>query len=705
MEVDEDDHFKVYSERAIDAGVFCWNPFMDLLGVLPSDRSNHSVSVYRLIDDKQTGSALLFNEKVPFRPTAIGWVPDKRGLTIGDVSGNVFVFDAERQRTIELQKVHDCPIRSIDWIDLGSRRQRLVATSAPSKLPRIFATPTSIQQLFGEATVDDSPELFNESLANSERMTILSVLGSRGQVQLYFGGSIPIGEFSIPKLLETSTSTDLNYIACSMSPDAASVAILGDRKYENEEVCLFIVNTALIRFRLDEISALARIECEIDWLLRSFNQSVSAIDRAVSSSFDELEGSLGNVLDELEEEVIYCIEKGISGPNFLKDFISKEFSVPNKLGKLSKSTMGAFDFLFSTLLSRVAVIVDHITLRCAELMELTNCTILGLSSPNELMARVSGHLRPRLNNLISRVRDTSLVLKYIFQFLEGMVDGAVPQAPPRAVEVLRANPKMIGEIKSLMSSSMLIEEGKEIEFQYLQVLSNQRRAISSKLAGKKLHSFSRMQSSQTPQMRWIDPCIVELIFEQHNGNELVVVQINVRTDEILSRIEFKAPEGSRWFHPRLYSEDHICAVLVHKETSSICVLRYSEWIGKLTIVEPEEYGFSNFFVAQQIPTKGASVCAMEVSGPRGLCSVYCEGGRMITLDLENADDEEDDDEEEVEIESSPSPEKAVPQRRGKKNLKKMDSLISVENRYESNTPSDDDGSVPPQRLRFNPISP
>lgn len=252
---------------------------------------------------------------------------------------------------------------------------------------------------------------------------------------------------------------------------------------------------------------------------------------------------------------------------------------------------------------------------------------------------------------------------------------------------------------------MLIEEGKEIEFQYLQVLSNQRRAISSKLAGKKLHSFSRMQSSQTPQMRWIDPCIVELIFEQHNGNELVVVQINVRTDEILSRIEFKAPEGSRWFHPRLYSEDHICAVLVHKETSSICVLRYSEWIGKLTIVEPEEYGFSNFFVAQQIPTKGASVCAMEVSGPRGLCSVYCEGGRMITLDLENADDEEDDDEEEVEIESSPSPEKAVPQRRGKKNLKKMDSLISVENRYESNTPSDDDGSVPPQRLRFNPISP
>ena len=688
---------------------------MDLIGVLPSDGTNHSVSVYRLIDDKQTGSALLFNEKVPFRPTAIGWVPDKRGLAVGDASGNVFVFDAERQRTIELQKVHDCGIRSIDWTDLGSRRSRLVKTSATGKLPRIFACPGSIQQLFGECHTDDSVELVNEALASSDRRTILSVLSNRGNVQLYYGGSIPIGEFSVSSLF--GSGTDLNYLSGILSPDAATLAILAERKHDSEEVSLFLVNTGLIRFRFDEISALAQNESDIDWLLRQFNQAVTAIDRAVTPSLEELDSGLGHVLEELDEEMIAAIAKGDVNqgePKFLKDLITREFSAPNKLAKLSKTTLSALDFLLSTLLSRVCVIADHLTMRCVELGELYTSgsyTVLGLSSGNTagLVERLIKELRPRLNSLVNRVRDTSLVMKYILGYLETFLEESPRpiSTPSRVVEILRQNPKVVAKLGSLVPSSGLLEEGKAVELLYVQLLSNQRRTISSRLVGKNFFRFSRNKSSQTPQIRWVSEHNIELVYEEDCGKVLVVVQINVmRRDQVVSRLEFKAPEGSSWMQPKFYTEDQICVVLVHQQVGSICLLRYSEWIQETASrqIEPDEYGFPIYFVAQQIPTKGARISAMEVSGPRGLCSIYCEGGRMITLDLENADEDEENEEEE---DSSPSPDKLQKRRR---QLNKIDSLLDPggENRYGSNTTplSDDDehggDDGVAQRLRFAP---
>jgi len=67
---------------------------MDLIAMFPNDTSNPSVVVWRLINDKQTNSPLLFSEKLPFMGTALSWVPDRRSLTVGDDAGNVFVYDA-----------------------------------------------------------------------------------------------------------------------------------------------------------------------------------------------------------------------------------------------------------------------------------------------------------------------------------------------------------------------------------------------------------------------------------------------------------------------------------------------------------------------------------------------------------------------------------------------------------------------------------
>jgi hypothetical protein len=701
----DDDHFRVYSERTLDASVFCWNPYMDLLGVLPSEKGNHSVSVYRLIDDKQTGSPLLFNEKVPFRPTSIGWVPDKRGLTVGDTHGNVFVFDAERQRTIELQKVHDCAIQSVYWVDLGAQTRSLIPSSSTGKLPAIHVTPASIQILLGEAggvgqsesNVDDSAVLSNESLASFERQTILSVLGESGRVQLYFGGSIPIGECAVDTLFEDVS--DVKFISGSLSTDATRFAVLGSRQ---SQVCLFLIDTSLLRLRKEEISSIAKIESDIDWLLRQFNQSVTAIDRAVSAAFDDLRSSLGNVIDDIDDETLDCMASGTVGPGFLQDYMVREFSAANKLGKLSRSTLTAYDFLLSTLLSRVSVIVDHLTLRAAELSEIESggySGILGLSRQNTagLLSRISENLRPLMRAVVEKTRTNSLLLKHLFAFLESLVDqskGTPPICPQVIIELIRSNRSVVKEAPKL---APLLEEGKQVELLYVSLLSNQRRTISSKIVKNEKIEFSKETGfEELPKMRWTSNKVVELVWTDENGKLLIVADSSQKT-----KIQFRAPEGSSWLLPRFYQESEICAVLSHENTASVSIINYSDWVGRAEEIGPDTYGFSQFFIAQQIPTKGRAVVGMEVSGPRGLCSILCEGGRMITLDLENADDDEEEEEEE---ESSPSPEQA---KRGRKVLKKLDSLIDGgENRYEANSPSSDNESPAvtalAQRLRFIP---
>jgi hypothetical protein len=698
-----DDHFRVYSERTLDAGTFMWNPFMDLLGVLPSDTGNHSVSVFRLIDDKQSGSPLLFNEKVPFRPTAIGWVPDKRGLTVGDASGNVFVFDAERQRTIELQKVHDCAVLWIHWVSLGTRSPQLIESALHTKLPRIFATPGSIQHLFWENTalvqsdnhIDDSPEIFNESLSCSSIQTILSVLGSQGNVQLYYGGSIPVGEFALRSLFDISNHVE--FLSGSMSDDSTTFAVLGESKLDTQQACLFLINTGVLKLRQEELFTAARAQSDIDWLLRSLNQSVSIIDRAVSSSFDEMSTSLG-ALDELDDDIIDHMVDGRIGPRFIQDFMNREFTAPNKLAKLARTCLSAYDYLLSCLLSRVGVIIDHLIARATVLIELEHpgqCGSFGLTPENVsgLMDRILNNLVPCVKSLIKKTQENSLAMKHIFAYLEALVDSSKPSSciPASVAGILRKDRRLV--VRPPVISSLL-DEGKQVELLYVQMLSNQRRTISSRIVPKKALFWSRQRGRGSPQLR-LEGVLAETVWEEDEGRLLVLTQTNIRSGESESRFQLKAPEGSVWLLPRFYQEGQICAILVHAGAASICVISYSDLPRDLKEIGPDEYGFPEFFIAQQIPSKGRPVVSMEVSGPRGLCSIYCEGGHMITLDLENADDElaDDDADQEQESESSNSPE---PPKRERRNLKKLDSLIGGENVLEPNTP---DAPVV-QRLRF-----
>ena len=721
----EVDHFKVYSERQIDGGFYLWNPHMDLLGFIPSDTSNLSVSVYRLIDDKQSGSPLLFNEKVPFTPTAIGWVPDKRGLTVGDVNGNVFVFDAERQRTIELQKVHDCPIRSLDWVDIGKGSESVLRSCASAKLPKIFATPTSIQQLFGDggiglqpdSGIDDSPQLVNESLASSDNQTFMSVLGSRGNVQIYYGGSIPAGEFCIHNLFQNTTEEGVQFSNALLSPDLSTMSIVGDDP-TSRNIVLFLVNTGLLRFRKSELSRLCRTESDIDWLLRQFNQSVSAIDRAVSGSLDDFDSSLGSVIGEIDEEMIECMRSPEGAlPAFIKDFVARDFSAPGKLGKLSRSTLNTYDFLVSMLISRARVITNHLLLRASDLMEMdasSKYSVLGLSKERVqgFLNRV-GSLRSKLDALIDQSQETVYVLKHVFSWLEGGLESKSSEegtkrtsVPSRAIELLKARPDIGSSTKTVSTHlNNLLMEGKEIELLYLSLLSNQRRTIASRIVPKRVVSFPRVSEGQSApfrQARWTGG-LVELVWEDNKGGTLVVCQIDAESGDIKTRLEFQSPERSVWKLSRQYKEGEVCSILVHEgQSTSVCLLDYSHWVGLRKQIGPDEYGFPMFFIAQQLPN--SVPVALEVSGSRGLCSIYVEGGRMITLDLENADDENED---ELSNESSSSPEVAVQKRR---NLRKLDSLLdNGENKFGSNTPSSNESmksspSATPvvQRLRFAP---
>jgi hypothetical protein len=685
------DHFRVYSDRPIDAGSFLWNPYMDLLGVIPADAQSLSVSVYRLIDDKQTGSPLLFIEKVPFPPTAIAWVPDKRGLTVGDANGNVFVFDAERQRTIELQKVHDCAIRSIDWVEVADENKSLFDDRIHhSRLPSLVATPASFQQFFGDVSataqeghIDDSERLVNESLASSDRQTFMSVLGEQGNIQMYHGGSIPVCEFSVPNLFQETRERSQYFSSAQLSPDLSSLAVLVE---DISELHVYLVNTALLRFRRRELFKLCRIESDTDYLLRQLNACMSTVERAVSSTLEDFDSSLGSIIGDIDEELLRDMQSGQHGA-FLQDFLSREFSAPGKLTKLARTTLCCLDYLVVMLISRARVIVNHLVLNFSDLSELgldVKFLCFGIHNARELL-QMSQKMRSHLDLVIDQVQDMSFVLKHVFVWLE---TGA-PISSSETHLIMRRNPAVISSIKSLIGSLTVLSEGKDLELLHLSLLSNQRRAIASRMTPLKLVSFPRETISRA-QIAWSDEKLDLCYIDQ------TLVLCRIVRGEVTTRLEFEAPERSEWKFARLYKSGEICTLLIHQDKSvSVCLLDFSSWLNSTRRLTPDDYGFPAFFIAQQLPPGSAAV-GLGVSGPRGLCSVHLEGGRMVTLDLENADD---DGTESAESESSPEPVGRV-----RRNLRKHDSLLDGENRSNVNTPpsSDHSESNTPvvQRLKF-----
>ena len=260
---DEEAPFRVYSERQLSVSHFSWNPYMDLMSVLPLDTSSPSFAVYRLINDKHSNSPLLFSEKLPFPGTTTCWVPDKRGVSVGDSVGNVFVFDAEHQRTIELHKVHDCAISKLFWTSV-SLPVYCIPSGYPS-LPSIFAMPLSLDE------PADSPVVC-ESLATSNLVTFLSVLSVSGKLSIYYGGSIPVCEISVSDLFGISS----DFFDVSLSSDLRKIQLLSTN---DGNTYLYTITSSILSLRLSCIISVCRLEARIHWLLKTLSLQLETISR------------------------------------------------------------------------------------------------------------------------------------------------------------------------------------------------------------------------------------------------------------------------------------------------------------------------------------------------------------------------------------------------------------------------------------------
>ena len=684
---EQEDPFRVYSDRQIEAAHFSWSPYMDLIAVLPSDPANLAISVWRLINDKQTGSPLLFTEKIPFTGTVLGWVPDKRSLAVGDVMGNVFVYDAERQRTIELQKVHTCPVSWIDWQDLGPLGDDfdIQCISGSHKLPTIVATPTSIAQLFGdslagtsggqaETQVGECAVLTSESLASSNRFTVLSVLGSNGKVQMYSGGSIPIGEFSVASLFGVSEAHG-SFLTLSMSPDMATVAVVSTT---STGVNLHLLSSSILKFKRTEIALVTRIQSCMHWLLKQLNLSLTTISRVVAHPLEDFDAALGDILSgELEDDFLRCLlgESGVECPAFTKDCIVRQFPSVAKLTKLSKSTTQGLDFLTSVLLTRVNVIVDHLTLAGCELADMgewkAKYACLGLTADNtRAVLEQASRIKAQLNTVIGRAQTVSIVLRVVFSWMEALVEqtstadqadglNTAAKSPPPSpemttyvVNLLRQDPNVLHDLKSMVTFDAIMAECNSFEIAYVQLLSQQRRTIGGRFSPIRQLSFPTSKTTDLTQLRWTDNVLDLLWVDQSDGlGRLVYCQIDPSSG-FTRRLHFVPPELTRWSLPRFYRDDRLCVMLMHgSESASICLLRVGQFLASaaesanagVIDVLPVDYGYSTFLIAQQLPEWYLSASRLEVSVPRGLCSIYSQdNGRMMTLDLEGGDDEDGD---------------------------------------------------------------
>ena len=668
---------------------------MDLLAVLPCDPRALSLSVWRLINERQSGSPLLFTEKLPYAATALAWVPDRRSLSVGDVMGNVFVYDAERQRTIELQKVHDCAVVSVDWVDMGISDSIPSALSQSHKLAPISAVPASLVEGSSESYPDSIQTNLNDSLACGDKFTVLTVLGVNGNIQLYSGGAIPVGEVAISTLFGTECSGE--FFQATLAPDTGSLAVLSG---DSCNIHLYILNTGLLKHKLSELSVLARQESNIHWLLKQANSALGTISRICVPGLEELDSSLGDIFGEIDSEILDSIMGKSEPPAFVKDVILRQLT-EGKLAKLSKIVMQTYDFMISNLLSRVRLIIDHLTLTSAELVEASEWTrrfgILGVTPwvTAPLLAQVKD-TQALLSVHIQRCQKASQVCRVLFAWLDTMLpspEGVSHATASKGIAPsweflesvtasLRESPALLAAAKSLAKLDHLQESFQKCQDMYVSILSAQRRHMGARIVPQRQLSF-RAESTSTGSidMRFASDG-VELLWVDGVDKALVLCQVR---DSTSRQIRFIPPAGSAWKLPKFYRDDRTCAILLHADASaSVCLLRVGEFLASspstgIVEIEPAAYGFPAYLTAQQLPQTFASVSLVEVSTHRGLCSIYSgEHERVLTLDLEDCDDDEGSDKSEAGSNNSAIGKNSISSSSGEEN--KVSNNVSMNSR-------------------------
>jgi hypothetical protein len=653
MEVNEEEPFRVYSERQIEASHFKWSPHMDLMAWFTQESSNPSVAVWRLINDKQTNSPLLFTEKIPFPGTSLAWVPDKRSLTVGDSAGNVFVYDAERQRTIELQKVHDAPISHVDWLDLGLLDSRF--TSNHHKLPPISQPASSISSVVGDqpsailGSTNPDTDVAHQSpiqcdtLAFTDRVTFMTVLGLNGQLSMYYGGSIPIAEIALPNAEQTA------YISAHVSPDLSNILVVS----ESGDSCrIDQINSGIVKLRKNEIIRLARIETRIHWLLKLINIGVDVIQRAVVQSIDEYHGLVDGLLNNDHGNYLHACLFGQE--NMEIDSVGQITMA--KTVKISRSTLNCIDYLTITLSSNVGIQIDHLSMAITELVD-PRFAFLGIpiDVTRPLLEQVSG-IRKKFYSLLNRLHDQSRLFKVLFSRIEKFIGGTEPldslianlKTPLPCDAVIkdladRTSSTDLGDLLSLRNTINEINGAivgcKRLEEMYLSLLSYQRRVIGRKfLFGPTRASMPKI--IRPVQVEWT--CSDEYRMTWVNDGNISIF-LNGKLHVYLP------PERAKFLFSQFYRNGRLCVVLKHPETVSIATIDVSvdtteDSVSARPTAEivvthsPDEYGLKSVLLAQQLPPGYMDVTGFEVSPSRGICSIY-SAGRMITLDLEPDDDD------------------------------------------------------------------
>ena len=606
---------------------------MDLLATLSSDPSNPHVSVWRLIEDKQSNSALLFSEKLPFPGSAVAWVPDKRSLTVADVNGNVFVYDAECQRSIELQKVQDCAISSIEWLNIGRFEETL--TSRFFKLQSLSLPFSSISSLVGDQTApvpvsEDIPQTV-EYESFGDDFTVMGVLGVKGKVSLYHGGSVPIAEFESPSLSETRFSN------LCMSPDLSSICITG----ESEDIsCVVLMSSAILKLRSRLLHRLASRLSRGHWILKNLNTALEIISRAIQ--LEEIQTFFAHIDDLISSD---------SPPSCMTSF-----SLP-KLLKLARSTLNTLDYLSVSLISCISHWVDHLSMCVIDIVDMSRVDsgIIGLSpslvSPMMFQIKL---IQSLLSETIESFQLQSRVYKWVFfraqQWLSESSSEPVSDATSdplianlRIPHVERPNEKIDLTKLSLEKtwktfSSSFLKYLKQVEELFLAIQSNQRRVVGSQITARGEWKFQ----GDNLKCIWRDSSQIDVVYT--NCGDLVFSSFTGEFSLIGSR-RFKAPESLAFGFPHFYRNEKICALLQHAQGVSIALIASCADWGDTVVVLPDMYGVPGSFVAQQLPETVSDFSSMAVSASRGLCSIHSkEAGRIVTLDLEPDPDEDDDDE-------------------------------------------------------------
>jgi hypothetical protein len=266
-------------------------------------------------------------------------------------------------------------------------------------------------------------------------------------------------------------------------------------------------------------------------------------------------------------------------------------------------------------------------------------------------------------------------------------------AVARATAALGVNPKLLTQTKNLTDLTALECKLTDLQNAYVQQLSWQRRAVASKFSPLRSFSFPSVGApSGAADMLWTEEQALLLVWA--DGDALTLVRI---IEDQVQRTSFAAPNSSEWRFPKFYSASQVCVLLVHEGgPASVCLLSIQGWHdGQL--VGPDEYGFFDHFIAQQLPLAFSSPDDMQVSSTRGLCSIKA-AGRLLTLDLE-ADGEEEEDGGSESSASSIAP----PARR--RNLRKHDSLLAGFENTDINASRSSSGKSSPeqvaQRLKFS----